>query len=695
MLQPRKKTGDQLNREAYQKSLLQAKKELAEEYVQKNMKDVNDSFLWNLPGNIYAGIPKYGINLGKGSFNAIKHQAKMISLAQTDNLITEGADVIEKQYDEKSQKKYAMGGNLTQFNEGGTHEQNPLGGIPQGQGANGQINTVEQGETKQGNFVYSDRIILTPKAIDQFGIPKSLAGKTVANATKIIDAKFKDRNDKISISTKNSMLSKLNQAQETIKAEQDQLAQAQQTNSTMAPEDMMNGQIPQGMEEYGEQPGQPDEPEQMAYGGYQNKMFLGGDESSQGLNALGDSFGGYAGVATTGLQIGSELFGKSKIDTSGASDTVDTMQSGAQQALSGAVSGAKAGSMFGPIGSGVGAAIGGISGLVGANKDRKALEQAAINRNLRQYNTKFSDFANGGNMYYDENNPYFTTNPGQVVPFGQETVSSNKFVRPAYEDTSNEEFQTPSQSMLPTATKAGFEKYYDENKPIENSKYGLNKEMLTRGINDLGRLAPVIGNAFQKISKPEVVNPILNTRKFNPEYVDEKQLQNSIAGQDTYNAIQNANMSQGATTNAILGAGLNKNKAMSDAYIQANNQNRSMNLQGQSFDNSIDEANIARKINAEELTARNKGAYDSARSEKLNAITKGIGDVSKENMQRQIMNKVTGYNTYGEYIKNPETGAWMTKDGKPASIGDVFSAIMKGESKQNALGGYMINKRKK
>lgn len=51
---------------------------------------------------------------------------------------------------------------LNEINEGGTHEQNPLGGIPQGIGSNGQTNTVEEGETTfdlpNGKFVFSDRI---------------------------------------------------------------------------------------------------------------------------------------------------------------------------------------------------------------------------------------------------------------------------------------------------------------------------------------------------------------------------------------------------------------------------------------------------------------------------------------------------------------------------------------------------------
>ena len=53
---------------------------------------------------------------------------------------------------------------LNSFNTGGTHQQNPLGGIPQGMGQNGNQNTVEQGETsfklKNGKYIFSNRIKL-------------------------------------------------------------------------------------------------------------------------------------------------------------------------------------------------------------------------------------------------------------------------------------------------------------------------------------------------------------------------------------------------------------------------------------------------------------------------------------------------------------------------------------------------------
>tara|TARA_R110002124_G_scaffold281430_1_gene455696 strand:- start:52976 stop:54430 length:1455 start_codon:yes stop_codon:yes gene_type:complete len=73
-----------------------------------------------------------------------------------ENLFANGGDL----------KSYVKGrytdNNLNEFNTGGLHEQNPLGGIPQGMGSNGQQNTVEQGETSfklnSGKFIFSDRL---------------------------------------------------------------------------------------------------------------------------------------------------------------------------------------------------------------------------------------------------------------------------------------------------------------------------------------------------------------------------------------------------------------------------------------------------------------------------------------------------------------------------------------------------------
>ena len=47
---------------------------------------------------------------------------------------------------------------VTMFENGGTHEQNSLGGIPQGMGSNGKPNLVEEGETKFEDYIFSNNI---------------------------------------------------------------------------------------------------------------------------------------------------------------------------------------------------------------------------------------------------------------------------------------------------------------------------------------------------------------------------------------------------------------------------------------------------------------------------------------------------------------------------------------------------------
>ncbi len=216
-------------------------------------------------------------------------------------------------YLNNNMKQYAQGGKLTRFDEGGTHEQNPLGGIPQGQDGQGNMNTVEQGETKKGNFVYSDRIALDKNLIKQFNLPGYVANKSVSEASKAIDNQFKDRQDKYAQETKKTLLDRLSQAQEHLKAQeqaqQQQINQSMQANSQQVP-DMMEGQIPEGMEEYMEQ-SQSQNPQEemmggqqpMARGGYMNRYDDGGyisDLKPAGLTDL-SPYGAQISTNTSGL----------------------------------------------------------------------------------------------------------------------------------------------------------------------------------------------------------------------------------------------------------------------------------------------------------------------------------------------------------------------------------------------------------
>jgi len=102
---------------------------------------------------------------------------------------------------------------FTTFDGGGTHEQNPYGGIPVGIAPDGQPNFVEEGEVKYKDFIFSDR--LTISDIDLFNFPKSFLGLSYADAAKRVHKESDERPlDPISQRGLNDSLFKLFQSQE-------------------------------------------------------------------------------------------------------------------------------------------------------------------------------------------------------------------------------------------------------------------------------------------------------------------------------------------------------------------------------------------------------------------------------------------------------------------------------------------------
>lgn len=97
------------------------------------------------------------------------------------------------------QKTFAEGGDLNTFNEGGSHEESILGGIPQGFDSNGNPNLVEEGETRFQDYIFSDRLLVSSDIVNQLGLPKKLIGKSYAEASELLYKEREERpNDPIS-----------------------------------------------------------------------------------------------------------------------------------------------------------------------------------------------------------------------------------------------------------------------------------------------------------------------------------------------------------------------------------------------------------------------------------------------------------------------------------------------------------------
>lgn len=116
------------------------------------------------------------------------------------------------------------------YENGGSHEQNPYGGIQVGVDQQGNPNLVEEGEFRYGDYIFSDRIPVDYSILSDFNVEKGKSNRNTKNnptyaelAKKTAD-KYKGLNDKISKDSLNKQLDRLQQSQEAqkFKEQQDQ-----------------------------------------------------------------------------------------------------------------------------------------------------------------------------------------------------------------------------------------------------------------------------------------------------------------------------------------------------------------------------------------------------------------------------------------------------------------------------------------
>ena len=107
---------------------------------------------------------------------------------------------------------------LRVIGNGGTHEENPMEGVPMGMDAEGNPNLVEQGEVIFNDYVFSNRLFADSSLLESFNLPKSYDGYSFAAIAEKLGDESKERpNDPISKRGLLSSMSKLQQAQEMIR----------------------------------------------------------------------------------------------------------------------------------------------------------------------------------------------------------------------------------------------------------------------------------------------------------------------------------------------------------------------------------------------------------------------------------------------------------------------------------------------
>lgn len=167
------------------------------------------------------------MNKLSNQFNTLSNLALQRNAQNFSNAITDSTNMM---FDNKALQMKAYGGPLGYFwdtfdngvrviKEGGTHEENPNQGVPQGIAPDGLPNLVEEGEVIYNDFVYSDRLKLTKEQAQQFKLGGEMS---YAQAALKLSKESEERpNDIISKNGLRDSMNKLKMMQEELKAKND------------------------------------------------------------------------------------------------------------------------------------------------------------------------------------------------------------------------------------------------------------------------------------------------------------------------------------------------------------------------------------------------------------------------------------------------------------------------------------------
>lgn len=203
------------------------------------------------------GLPVLGAELG-GFFGAknsaqdkiesIKAENERINKALTERYNYRASAISQNNLNDALLNLMAKGGKLRLgmdftngvrfIEEGGSHEQNPLGGVPQGVAMDGLFNLVEEGEVIYDDYVFSKRLNVPDADKEKLGLKKD-KDYTFAEAAEFMQRESEERpNDYYSKNTLKEMMGRLQGSQEGLKQKQEE-SKIRRALSKMSPEEKM------------------------------------------------------------------------------------------------------------------------------------------------------------------------------------------------------------------------------------------------------------------------------------------------------------------------------------------------------------------------------------------------------------------------------------------------------------------------
>lgn len=541
--------------------------------------------------------------------------------------------------------------------------------------------------------------------VKKFNLPSYIKGKSFAEASKVIKKKFEGRNDKASKETEQALMQRLADMQEYIKAQQAPPQQYQQATQQSQPE--INGVNQQSM--------QIDSTQNQAFLG----GLLGGDKNDSFMDASGKvsgeaGAGAYLQGAETLFQTGNNMFGSTGVDTSGKTGNIkrhDTVGSTAASTVQGASAGAQIG---GPLGAAIGGAVGLAGGIIGGKRKNDDIKEANQNFDIGNANRKINSFKLGGyqNQYKygndDRNTPLIGL--GVVEPLLKAPDFSNMSGGSDSWHTGNNNVDYNSKSgedyiaklneynslnkRNPPTNKKGSKSILKEDKTQKNKDSRLG-DFLKKSSKrtDLLRGAPIVSDAYQLFTQedPEVEVRQKLDKKYNPQLIDENRIQRDIRANQSNtdrSLINVSGGSKGFVASNMLGSDLNTSKAIANAATQAQAQNNNELKFKQQFDQNSDQFNIGQNNLEQDLTDRNKAAYDTNKSQLIDSLGDNLGKLGQEELYKQFPERLgfkfdsKGRVKIGDKYYTKEDIENMTEEEKA-------SLIKSQESNSNAKGGYI------
>lgn len=583
-----------------------------------------------------------------------------------------------------------------EINQGGSHESNPLGGVPMGLNNQGVPVTYEEGETSiptdTGEYVFSDRLKVTKDMAKRLSLPKSLIGKSFADASKHFNNKFKDRTDKISESTKNKLLDGLVEAQEFVKQEEAaKIANAMGTNSTEVP-DMMGGQVPPEMAQFAQQP-----------------MMWGGDSGGQGsgggfMAGIGGMLGGFG----QGMNSNNDDPGRPQDETStaweGTKDVVsnfgpffklfrgvEQMGKGAGQAIGGDEGGDFTTGFLDPMHNkfrkdySFGEKLAGIdplaAGMLAMRKNKELRNKAKREETAQLSQLTGDSYAKGGHVkhmpdggYRNAPSPYDPFLGNHLKPFQRgmnfnpnNWNPSNNFGDGLMQGTMddlviNVNRNKPEVAPLARTTTT------TSNTPAEDSTTDGKKKSSKDPLRAL-RYAPILMNAYQlsQLKKPTAQAPMVDDAKARRDYVDTNAALERINSESNsaINTLTQTGMSGGALRNSITSTMLNRSRALGDTALKADAMNKQIDSQADQIDRQTNLRNMAEQARVREIYDRDLGMYNSNKSGLLGQLGNDIGGLGSEALNRDLVREMYGYGWDGQYVTD--------KDGNKSSPSEFIA----------------------